>query len=124
MNTSPQQKIAQGPGRVNKQSAYYNRDLAAKMGGIGLCGRPCCCSTWLKRPTAIKISIRMAKDQNIALDPDNLNGFCQQIKCCVAFEHGCPEATCEHVIAKKGVRPLPSGVRRFRTIKIKDNEGV
>ncbi|MBR4613803.1 MAG: stage 0 sporulation protein, partial [Kiritimatiellae bacterium] len=91
-------------------------------GGLGACGRPICCGAFLNdfQP----VSIRMAKDQNIALDPDNLNGFCQQIKCCVAFEHGCPEATCEHVIAKKGVRPLPSGVRRFRTIKIKDDESV
>jgi len=120
MNPSPMQKPQ--PGHVNKQSAYFNRDLASKMGGIGLCGRPCCCAVWLHRPAALKISIRMAKEQNIALDPDNLNGFCQQIKCCVAFEHGSPEATCKHVIAKKGYRPLPAGVHRFRTIKIKEDE--
>lgn len=108
--------------RCSKQSPYFNRELAAKMGGIGLCGRPCCCATWLKKPTAIKISIKMAKEQNIALDPDNLNGFCQQIKCCVAFEHGSPEATCTHVIAKRGAKPLPQGVKRFRTFKIKDED--
>lgn len=120
MSAYPSQKPP--PGMGGKQSAYFNRDLAAKMGGIGLCGRPCCCSTWLRRPTAIKLSIRMAKDQNVALDPDSLNGFCQQIKCCIAFEHGSPEATCEHVVARSGARTLPKGVHRFRTIKIKDDE--
>lgn len=71
---------------TRKHTAFLNRELAAKNGGIGLCGRPVCCRKWLLKPNALKISIRMAKSQKIPLDPDNLNGYCQQIKCCVAFE--------------------------------------
>lgn len=71
---------------TRKHTAFLNRELAAKNGGIGLCGRPVCCRKWLLKPNALKISIRMAKSQKIPLDPDNLHGYCQQIKCCVAFE--------------------------------------
>ncbi|MBR0056677.1 MAG: hypothetical protein IJP66_05050 [Kiritimatiellae bacterium] len=107
-----------------RQTAFFNRDLATKIGGFGVCGRPCCCTTWMKNPNALKVSIRMAKSQNIALDPDSLNGFCQQMKCCVAFENGSPEATCEHVVAKKGAKPAPGTIRRFRTFKVtEDNYG-
>lgn len=77
----------------HKRTAFLNRDIACKLGGFGLCGRPICCRKWLSRPNSLKISIRMAKEQKIPLDPDNLNGFCQQIKCCVAFECD-PEVTC------------------------------
>lgn len=108
--------------RFSPQSPFYNRELASKLGGIGLCGRPCCCCTWLKRPTALKISIKMAKEQKIALDPDNLNGFCQQIKCCVAFEHGTPEAARDWRPEGKEP-PVPANpVRRFRTFKIKEDD--
>lgn len=69
-----------------KQTTFANRDVATKIGGFGLCGRPVCCRNWLIRPNAMKLSIKMAKEQKLALDPDNLNGFCQQIKCCVGFE--------------------------------------
>lgn len=78
---------------AHKHTAFLNRDIACKLGGFGLCGRPICCRKWLSRPNSLKISIRMAKEQRIPLDPDNLNGFCQQIKCCVAFECD-PETTC------------------------------
>lgn len=108
--------------RFVQQSPFYNRELASKLGGIGLCGRPCCCCTWLKRPTALKISIKMAKEQKIALDPDNLNGFCQQIKCCVAFEHGRPEAARDWRPEGKEPPKKDNPVRRFRTLKIKEED--
>jgi cell fate regulator YaaT (PSP1 superfamily) len=61
------------------------RDAAGQLGGYGSCGRPLCCSTWLKkfRP----ISIKMAKKQNLSLNPSKLTGQCGRLKCCLAYEY-------------------------------------
>lgn len=61
------------------------RDAAGQLGGYGSCGRPLCCSTWLSkfRP----ISIKMAKKQNLSLNPSKLTGQCGRLKCCLAYEY-------------------------------------
>jgi cell fate regulator YaaT (PSP1 superfamily) len=61
------------------------RDAAGMMGGYGSCGRPLCCSSWLSkfRP----ISIKMAKKQNLSLNPSKLTGQCGRLKCCLAYEY-------------------------------------
>ena len=60
------------------------RDAAGMLGGYGSCGRPLCCSSWLDkfRP----ISIKMAKKQNLSLNPSKLTGQCGRLKCCLAYE--------------------------------------
>jgi len=60
------------------------RDEAALLGGIGVCGRTLCCSSWLKdfRP----ISIQMAKRQNLSLNPSKISGQCGRLLCCLAYE--------------------------------------
>ena len=60
------------------------RDEAGLLGGIGVCGRTLCCSTWLKdfRP----ISISMAKRQNLSLNPSKISGQCGRLLCCLAYE--------------------------------------
>jgi len=60
------------------------RDEARLLGGIGVCGRTLCCSTWLKdfRP----ISIQMAKRQNLSLNPSKISGQCGRLLCCLAYE--------------------------------------
>ncbi len=60
------------------------RDATGMLGGYGSCGRPLCCSSWLSkfRP----ISIRMAKRQNLSLNPSKLTGQCGRLKCCLAYE--------------------------------------
>ena len=60
------------------------RDEAGLVGGIGVCGRTLCCSTWLKdfRP----ISIQMAKRQNLSLNPSKISGQCGRLLCCLAYE--------------------------------------
>nr|XP_061808123.1 stage 0 sporulation protein YaaT-like [Nerophis lumbriciformis] len=60
------------------------RDEAKLLGGIGVCGRTLCCSTWLKdfRP----ISIQMAKRQNLSLNPSKISGQCGRLLCCLAYE--------------------------------------
>jgi cell fate regulator YaaT (PSP1 superfamily) len=60
------------------------RDEARLLGGYGSCGRPLCCTTWLQ--TFEPISIRMAKQQNLSLNPSKLSGMCGRLKCCLRYE--------------------------------------
>ncbi len=60
------------------------RDEAKLLGGVGICGRTLCCSTWLSdfKP----ISIQMAKRQNLSLNPSKISGQCGRLLCCLAYE--------------------------------------
>ena len=61
------------------------RDEAKMLGGIGICGRPLCCSKWLNdfQP----VSIKMAKQQNLSLNPAKISGTCGRLMCCLNFEN-------------------------------------
>ncbi len=60
------------------------RDEAKILGGIGPCGRLLCCSTWMGEFDPV--SIRMAKDQSLSLNPSKLSGLCGRLMCCLKFE--------------------------------------
>lgn len=60
------------------------RDRTAALGAIGVCGLQTCCSSFLKNYG--HVSIKMAKNQNLALIPSKINGICGQIKCCIKYE--------------------------------------
>ncbi len=60
------------------------RDKAKEAGGLGPCGRPLCCSTYLY--SFDNITINMAKNQNIALNPNKINGSCGRLLCCLSYE--------------------------------------
>ena len=60
------------------------RDEARMLGGYGSCGRPLCCTTWLQ--TFEPISIKMAKQQELSLNPSKLSGLCGRLKCCLRYE--------------------------------------
>ena len=60
------------------------RDEARLLGGYGTCGRPLCCTTWLKG--FVPVSIKMAKRQNLSLNPSRLSGLCGRLKCCLRYE--------------------------------------
>ncbi len=60
------------------------RDEARLMGGLGVCGRSLCCSTFLKE--FAPVSIRMAKKQHLALNPSKISGLCGRLMCCILFE--------------------------------------
>jgi cell fate regulator YaaT (PSP1 superfamily) len=60
------------------------RDEAKMVGGIGSCGRELCCTTFL--PQFAPISIKMAKNQNLALNPSKVSGQCGRLKCCLVYE--------------------------------------
>lgn len=61
------------------------RDEARAQGGIGSCGRDLCCSTFLK--DFEPVSIRMAKDQDLPLNPMRISGACGRLMCCLKYEH-------------------------------------
>lgn len=60
------------------------RDEAKLIGGYGSCGRPLCCTTWLRGFEPV--SIKMAKQQDLSLNPGKLSGLCGRLKCCLRYE--------------------------------------
>ncbi|MEA4969000.1 MAG: stage 0 sporulation family protein [Candidatus Pelethousia sp.] len=66
------------------------RDEAKMLGGLGSCGRPVCCKTFLAdfQP----VSIKMAKEQNLSLSPTKISGICGRLMCCLKYEQDCYES--------------------------------
>jgi cell fate regulator YaaT (PSP1 superfamily) len=71
------------------------RDEAKMVGGIGCCGRPLCCATFLG--DFEPVSIRMAKDQNLSLNPTKISGICGRLMCCLKYESDCYGSCCKKV---------------------------
>lgn len=80
------------------------RDEAKLLGGIGPCGRMLCCSTFLG--DFMPVSIKMAKDQNLSLNPTKISGLCGRLMCCLKYEND------EYEAAKK---ELPDFGKRVQT---------
>ena len=70
------------------------RDETKILGGIGICGRPLCCHTWLT--DFVPVSIKMAKEQNLSLNPTKISGVCGRLMCCLKNE----EDTYEYLNSK------------------------
>ena len=86
------------------------RDKAKEIGGIGSCGRCFCCSKFLSDFDSV--SINMAKNQNLSLNPSKINGACGRLLCCLKYEDEC-YSTCRKNLPEVGSR-----------IKIKEGEGM
>ncbi|MFJ5763339.1 stage 0 sporulation family protein [Neobacillus sp. NPDC093182] len=71
------------------------RDEAKMLGGIGPCGRMLCCSTFLG--DFDPVSIKMAKDQNLSLNPTKISGLCGRLMCCLKYENDEYEAAKEQL---------------------------
>lgn len=61
------------------------RDKAKEIGGVGICGQKLCCARFLNKIDAI--SMNLAKDQNLALNPSKINGVCGRLLCCLQYEN-------------------------------------
>ena len=61
-----------------------NRDETKQVGALGVCGRVTCCKAYLS--DFEKVSIKMAKNQNISLNPNKINGMCGRLLCCLKYE--------------------------------------
>ncbi|WP_350343707.1 stage 0 sporulation family protein [Proteinivorax tanatarense] len=80
------------------------RDEAKMLGGLGCCGRPLCCNTFLGEFDPV--SIKMAKEQNLSLNPNKISGICGRLMCCLRYEN-------EHY--KEANKELPNIGRRVKT---------
>lgn len=61
------------------------RDEAKRLSGLGRCGREYCCSSWL--PELRPVSLSLAKDQHLSLNPSQISGGCGRLLCCLRYEH-------------------------------------
>lgn len=61
------------------------RDESAMLGGVGRCGRELCSATWL--PELKPVSLQLAKDQSLSLNPSQISGCCGRLMCCLMYEH-------------------------------------
>lgn len=75
------------------------RDKAKEIGGLGPCGRPLCCNSFLCNFDSV--SINMAKNQGIALNPSKINGACGRLLCCFSYENFI-YSECKKQLPKKG----------------------
>ena len=86
------------------------RDEAKMLGGLGSCGRPICCGAFLGdfQP----VSIKMAKEQNLSLNPSKISGLCGRLMCCLKYEQDTYEQTLKRVpkVGKDIVTPDGTGV--------------
>ncbi|MBI5233093.1 MAG: stage 0 sporulation family protein [Deltaproteobacteria bacterium] len=70
------------------------RDEAKMLGGLGPCGRELCCSKFLV--DFEPVTVKMAKEQNLALNPAKISGICGRLMCCLSFEHGSYSTAAKH----------------------------
>ena len=61
------------------------RDEAARLSGVGRCGREYCCSSWLTELSPVNLGL--AKDQHLSLNPSQISGGCGRLLCCLKYEH-------------------------------------
>lgn len=105
------------------------RDKAGLVGGIGICGGQLCCARFLKEFDSV--SINMAKNQNIALNPSKINGVCGRLLCCLKYEDdvytnkrkGLP-CVGKNYDTGKGIGKVVSVDVLSRTIKVDVNSNV
>lgn len=81
-----------------------SRDEAKLVGGIGICGREMCCCTFLNH--FAPVTLRMARDQGLALNPSKLNGACGRLMCCLQYEKD---------VYEDSIKRLPKVGKRVRT---------
>ena len=88
------------------------RDEAKMYGGYGTCGRPLCCTTFLQ--SFEPVSIKMAKQQDLSLNPSKLSGLCGRLKCCLRYELPNAKGVQHGGCGSEGGCDNPSGLRLRR----------
>lgn len=83
------------------------RDEAKMLGGMGICGRPLCCSSFLDgfHP----VSIKMAKEQGLSLNPTKISGNCGRLMCCLQYEQNCYDEYAKHMPSVGSLVSTPDG---------------
>jgi cell fate regulator YaaT (PSP1 superfamily) len=95
------------------------RDQAKLQGGVGICGKTLCCSSWIKEFGIV--SIKMAKEQGLPLNPSKISGVCGRLLCCLSYEND------NYVQAKRQMPQLgvmlttPSGMGKVVSVNVPQN---
>ncbi len=92
-----------------------SRDEAKYVGGIGSCGQELCCTTWL--PDFVPVSIKMAKDQGLSLNPSKVSGQCGRLKCCLVYEQS-TYAQLRRGLPKLGKRVILEDGKEGRVVEV------
>ena len=87
------------------------RDETKIRGGIGICGRPLCCHTYLSE--FAPVSIKMAKEQNLSLNPTKISGVCGRLMCCLTNEEETYEELNSHLPSNGDHVTTPEGLRGY-----------
>jgi len=83
------------------------RDEAKMLGGLGICGRPFCCKQFL--PDFVPVSIKMAKTQNLSLNPTKISGTCGRLMCCLKYEQDAYEDAAKRMPKNDSFVQTPDG---------------
>ena len=92
------------------------RDEAKMLGGLGLCGRPLCCSQFLDE--FIPVSIKMAKTQNLSLNPTKISGTCGRLMCCLKYEQNAYEDAAKRMPKPESFVQTPDGPGNVKGVEL------
>ena len=92
------------------------RDEAKMLGGLGICGRPFCCSQFLNEFQPV--SIKMAKTQNLSLNPTKISGTCGRLMCCLKYEQDAYEDAVKRCPKQESFVECPDGVGNVSAVNL------
>ena len=92
------------------------RDEAKLLGGLGICGKPFCCAQFLDEFQPV--SIKMAKTQNLSLNPTKISGTCGRLMCCLKYEQGAYEDAVKRCPKQESFVECPDGVGTVSAVNL------
>ena len=92
------------------------RDEAKMIGGLGICGRPFCCSEFLEN--FMPVSIKMAKTQNLSLNPTKISGTCGRLMCCLKYEQNAYEDAVKRMPKLESFVQTPDGPGNVKSVDL------
>ena len=92
------------------------RDEAKMLGGLGICGRPFCCAQFLDEFQPV--SIKMAKTQNLSLNPTKISGTCGRLMCCLKYEQEAYEDLVKHTPKQESFVETPAGAGTVSSVNL------
>ena len=107
------------------------REEIKMTGGLGMCGRECCCINCMKEP--MKVSVKMAKNQGLSLNPTKISGLCGRLMCCLSYENDYYAEVCKQVPKVGAEIDTPDGrgmvvnvnmLKMTVKVKIEQNDAV
>ena len=92
------------------------RDEAKMLGGLGICGRPCCCAQFLD--DFVPVSIKMAKTQSLSLNPTKISGTCGRLMCCLKYEQNVYEDAAKRMPKAESFVQTPDGPGNVKSVDL------